>query len=316
MQKSSEEHLDRERERAWRVRPSVRVLKGDLALAEACEALIGERDAIDIAREIQRRVPSVTNWLNMDGPAPVPHARVDSRDNTGAGQRVVHLRSEEAGEDIAGEQKPGMGRPNPRRAIWGEPTGAHQQMHMRMIVERPRPGVEHGQDGGRPADPRAIVGHHLHGARRFAEEHTVHQALMILGHGAQLRGQRKGEQIVIAGEQALRDVREPPLRPIGLTLGAMSIATGVIPVVKRAARVAAIERATESGRAAANDVLEGLSLRRQEPAGVPPKVRRSCGAKNVRQFEHERRERARYVLGINSLMGSVAASRSSRVTCV
>src|SRR5881628_649025 len=117
MQKSSQEDVDREGERARRVRPSVRVLKRDLAIADAFESFIRERDAIDIAREVERRVAAVPNWLNMDRPAALPDAGVDVRDDSSACQRIAHLRSEDAGEGIAGKQESGVCRSNPRRTI-------------------------------------------------------------------------------------------------------------------------------------------------------------------------------------------------------
>ena len=116
LQKSRQEAVDGESERARRVRPRVRVLKRDLASAEAFESLIRERDPIDIVREVERRVAAIPDVLNMDRPATLPHVGVEGRADASAAQGIAHLRPKNPGEHIARQQKPdGPVESTPRR---------------------------------------------------------------------------------------------------------------------------------------------------------------------------------------------------------
>jgi hypothetical protein len=153
--------------------------------------------------------------------------------------------------------------------------------------------MEHRKDARRPTDPRAILGDQLYGGRCLAEQRPINYALMLIRDRPQLGGQGEGEQIVITGQQALLNALEPPLRPIGLALWAMATPTGVIPVLERATLVTTIEGTAEGSSATLDDVIQRPALGRQELTGVCGDIRRSCGANDVRQFEHERRERQR-----------------------
>ena len=67
---------------------------------------------------------------------------------------------------------------HPRGAIGGEPTCGDEEVRVGMILHRARPGVQHGEDAERAADPRAIGGERLDGGRRFAEEERVDHVLV------------------------------------------------------------------------------------------------------------------------------------------
>ena len=71
-----------------------------------------------------------------------------------------------------------MRRFDPRGAIGREPPGGDEEMRMRMVLHRARPGVEHGEDAERAADPRAVGSEHLDRRRGFAEEDGVDDVLM------------------------------------------------------------------------------------------------------------------------------------------
>jgi len=83
--------------------------------------------------------------------------------------------------------------PDPRGAVRGEPARRHQQMDVRVVVERPRPRVEHGEDAGRAADPRAILGDRQHTGGGLAQEGGVDRALVATRDRPELGRQREGE---------------------------------------------------------------------------------------------------------------------------
>ena len=112
---------------------------------------------------------------------------------------------------------------------------------MRMVFHRARPGVEHREDAGGAADPRAIVGQRLDGGCGFAEQRGVDHHLVCASDGAQRRGEGEGEEAVIARESSGPNALEPVLRPLLLTLGTVPVAARVVAIVQRAAVITLIE---------------------------------------------------------------------------
>ena len=146
--------------------------------------------------------------------------------------------------------------------------------------------MEHREDAERAADPRAIVGQRLDGGRGFAEERGVHHRLVCARDGAEWLRQGKGEERVVARQQARARALQPVLRALVLTRRAVAIAARVVRVVERRAVVTAIERPAEGRRATGDDVVQRAAVRRQHPPRVRLDVRRARGAEDVRHREH------------------------------
>lgn len=286
LEKPGEERVDREGDRSRLVSAPMRVPEGDTAVGEALEPLIREGDAIDIAREIEHRVVARADLLHVHRPPSLPHAGIDLVLDPSAGKRVTHRRAKDPREHVAGEKEATVSGPDPGRAIRGQATGSDEEMGVGMVLQRPGPGVEHGEDAESTADPSAIIGDGLHRTGGFTQERGVDDTLMPPRHGAELMREREGEEVMIAGEQATLHVLQPELRAIPLALRAVAIATGVIAVVERAAVVTPVERPAECRRAAVHDILQGAALGRQKAPGVRLHVRRSRHADNVRQLDH------------------------------
>ena len=171
-----------------------------------------------------------------------------------------------------------------------------------MVLHRARPGVQHGEDAERAADPRAIGGERVDGGRGFAEEHGVDHGLVGTREGTEFARQRKGQSGVVAGEQARAEALEPVLRPILLARRAMPVATRVIRVLERAAVVTAMERAAHRRGATAGDVGHRATVRRQHPPRVRLHIRGARGANDVREGQH----------GSASVRGALRGAASSR----
>jgi hypothetical protein len=60
----------------------------------------------------------------------------------------------------------------------GEAARGDEEVSVRMILERARPGVKHGQDAKRAADPGAVVGEELDGSRSFTEKRSINGGLV------------------------------------------------------------------------------------------------------------------------------------------
>src|SRR5581483_9101643 len=92
-EKAREKAVDGQGERACGMRPSVRILKCDAAVRKALQAAIREGDAIDIARQVQRRVLARPDRFHVHRPAPLPDASIRPYEQPGAGQCISHLRA-------------------------------------------------------------------------------------------------------------------------------------------------------------------------------------------------------------------------------
>ncbi len=157
---------------------------------------------------------------------------------------------------------------------------------MRMVIERARPGVQHGQEAGRAADPGGIAGERQDGGCGCLQEQGVDLLLMRARKGAQFLWEREGEEVVVTREQSGTHALEPVLGPILLTFRTVPVATGVIPVGERPAGVAGIERAAQCGRAARDDVVQGAPMRGQHALAVRRAVGGSSCANDVGQLQH------------------------------
>jgi len=77
LKKPVQESVHGQRDAAGRAGPRVGMVKRDVTVSKPVDPLIGERHAIDVAREIERGVLAIPDLVDMDGPAPTPHAQVD-----------------------------------------------------------------------------------------------------------------------------------------------------------------------------------------------------------------------------------------------
>ena len=128
--------------------------------------------------------------------------------------------------------------------VGGEAPGGDEEMRVVMVPSRAGPGVEHGEDAGRPPDPGVIAGEGLDHGGGFAEG-GIDDLRMGLGDDPEGRRQGEGEEVVITGEEPGARAREPVLGAVLLTGGTMAVATRVVAVFQRATGVTAIEEAAE-----------------------------------------------------------------------
>ena len=154
------------------------VAEGDATVFKAFEAVVGERDVVDVAREVARRMLPAADLLHVDRPGFLPHARIDHAAQARPDQGVAHLRAKDRGERVARQEEPRVRGLDPRRAVGREPPGGDEEVRMRMVLHGARPGVEDRHDAERAADPRAIVGERLDGRGSFAQERGVDELLV------------------------------------------------------------------------------------------------------------------------------------------
>jgi len=93
----------------------VSVAESNAAVLEALDAVVVERDAIDVAREIAQSMLAGADVLHVHDPPLVPHCRIDLLIQTGTGEGSAQLRAKEA---VRRRRSPGVS--VPRHAAAGE----------------------------------------------------------------------------------------------------------------------------------------------------------------------------------------------------
>ena len=193
LEKAREKTVNGQRDGARLVGGRARVPKGDTPVGKAGEPLIRQGHAIDVAREIERRLRAGANLLHVDGPPAPPDAWIDLVLEARARERGPHPGAEEGGERVARNKKPRMCGPEPRLPIGGEAAGGDEQVRVGMIFEGPRPRVQDREDADRAAHPAAIIGERLHRGGGFAQEGGIDDPLVRARDDAKLVGESKCE---------------------------------------------------------------------------------------------------------------------------
>ena len=67
---------------------------------------------------------------------------------------------------------------DPGRAVCQETSRGDEQMGVGMVFQRPRPGVQDGEDGGGATDPVAILEQLEDSGSGFAEQRGVEDTLV------------------------------------------------------------------------------------------------------------------------------------------
>jgi len=129
----------------------------------------------------------------------------------------------------------------PGGTVLGQTAGGHEEVGVGMVLQSSGPGVEDGEDAGRAAHPGTILGELKDRGGGFAEQRGVDEALVRSGERTELLGKREGEEVVVARQEPVAQLFEPPVGAVVLALGTVAVATGVVAVLEGTAVVAAIE---------------------------------------------------------------------------
>jgi hypothetical protein len=119
LEEASEEGMVGQGQAAGLAAARVDVAEGDPLAVEALDALVGESDAVDVAREVLGGVVAVAGVLEVDGPGLAEEGGVEAVEQLGAGQGVAHAGAEDLREGVAGDEEAGMSRLSPGVAVGG-----------------------------------------------------------------------------------------------------------------------------------------------------------------------------------------------------
>src|SRR4029077_18352448 len=122
------------------------VAKRDSAVIEGLDAVIGDRDAMDVAREVLGGVLAIASFLKVDIPGFAEDSRIDLVQETLLIEGVADFGTENRGEGVSRDEEAAMGGLAPGAAWVRQPAGGGEQVDVGMVGEVARPGVEHRQD--------------------------------------------------------------------------------------------------------------------------------------------------------------------------
>ena len=171
--------------------------------------------------------------------------------------------------------------------VGGQPAGGDHEMDVRMIEQRPRPGVEDRDATRRHADIARVGGEGLERRRRTPHQRAIDDALMAERAGAQLLRERDGDQIVEPRQQPRAVSIEPPRGLVPATLGAMAVATRVIAIDGLPTRGALGDLPATGGRPARRQIAQGPPLTGQQSIAGVRAQRRPVEADDLRHLQHD-----------------------------
>ena len=158
---------------------------------------------------------------------------------------------------------------------------------MGVIKHRSGPGVQHAKQGRLCAHPLRVGAKLLNAGCGRPQQQSIHELLVRAGQGAQLRGQRKGQQVIRTGQQVWLLLLQPLFGLLALALGAVPVTARMIAVMQPTALRAAVNLSTQSRRAALQDGSDcSLLTGQNRPSGANL---RSGGADNICYLQHENR---------------------------
>lgn len=287
LQESGEEVLGGERQPLRLLRAGRDVAEGDPFAIEPLEAVVGDRHAVDVAREVLGGVLTITGVLQVDDPGLSEEVGVDVVEELRFLERVAHLGAEDRCEGVAGDQEVRIRWHAPGAPVVLEAAGGDEQVDVRVVGEVAPPGVEDSEDAEGRTDPARIVGQGLEGVRGLADQQVVHHTLVRTSHGTERGRYGEGGEEVAAGKQTLAQMREPTCRRLAVALRTVAVAAGVVDEGEVVAMIAGEERAAESRCAAGREVHQRSPLRGQQLLAAGRSIRRTRAAHDRRELDHD-----------------------------
>ena len=214
----------------------------------------------DVAAEVTQRVLAGTDRLAVNDPALLPEASGQARHQVGRGalQGAAKEGAVVIGQGMdVDEELSAAG--DPVALIETQTAGGNQIVDVRVVDQRPAPGVEDAEHAQRGAEPVGVAGQVVEGLGRGGEE-EVEAHLRVRAHpGAQGFRDGEGDQEVGDGEQEAGVVGQP-LVGVGLTaLGTVAVVAGVVGEMEGAAGWAGEEFAAQGGGATGQELGQHLA---------------------------------------------------------
>ena len=157
---------------------------------------------------------------------------------------------------------------HPTRAIGGEPADGDHAVDVGMVQQILPPRVEHAEKSDRGAEMCRGRGDFEQRRRARSKQQIVHELLVLERQPRQFVRQRKDDVMLADRQEFILTRREPLVARRRETFRAVAIPTRVVRDGAVIAGHAAIEMATERGRAAARQRAKHAPMLRRQPRAV------------------------------------------------
>lgn len=252
--------------------------EGDGLPIDGEEAVIGDRDAVRVARQVlERLLGPAEGRFGVDGPVVA----------SGPGQETAERVRIVEGCELAVEVQPslvvggpGEGEPfaaedptehadgqeeaattvDPAGAVERESTGGHETVQVRMVQQRLSPGVEEGEEADAGAEMARIRGHLEERLCGRAKQQAIQDAGILKRERRERVRQREDHVRVGDGQERGSLLVEPVCRGRGLAFRAVAVAAGVVRDDPVPARVALVDVPAQCGGPAGKEMLDDALL--------------------------------------------------------
>jgi len=209
----------------------VLVAEADLAVLDREQTAIGQRNPVDIpAQVVQDLLRALEGGFAVDDPSFGPDHLGHKQVRPFLTHQVHKQPAKELREGVDGNQVRCAARP-PLAPVGGDSAGGYEAVHVRMVGQSARPGVQHTQDPAETPNVMRIRGELEERLRRGAEQDVIEIFLVAAYKRTQFSGQ--GEDDVKVGDR--QEFLPPRFQPgVGLLVvacGATAVAAGVVDIV-------------------------------------------------------------------------------------
>jgi len=262
----------------------VMVAERDAAIFEGEDVSVADSDAKDVGSQIFQGSFAAADGDDVHDPVLLPDVRRDLIEESGLLEEVAELGPEYLRQGFFRQEVVVSGR-SPG-AVGRQPACGDQVVHMGVISQIARPGLQDADHAEGASDVFRIGGQLLQGLLRSLKEPVVDDLLSPAGKAPQTLRQREGGHEVGGEQEQVSLLIDPAIDLIVLTLRTMAILAGVIPVMLLAALGAAVYMAAQGLRATVADVLYGPPVAGKQPVLALGEIFRAVQAKDVRQLRH------------------------------
>jgi hypothetical protein len=175
----------------------------------------------------------------------------------------------------------------PSVAVRSQPAPGDQIVHMGVVAKVSSPALQDSDHAEGASDVFGIGSELLQGLLEGMEEQVVEELLIAPDQATQVSGQSEGGHEVWDGQEQGSLLLDPAVDLVVLTLRAMAVLAGVIPIVVLLALGAAVEMTAQGLGAAGADVLYNPPVAGKQPVVVFGDIVRAMQAEDVRQLRHD-----------------------------
>ena len=173
----------------------------------------------------------------------------------------------------------------PSRAIRRQASGSDNTVDMRVMLKLLVPGMKDAEETDLGAQMTGIRSDFQQRFGARPEQQTVDDLFVLQGQWRQFVRDCENDMGIARGKQFRAPRVQPALARIALAPGAMPVSARVERGGLTAAARTLIDKATQRGRAAAQDGREYFEVQPGKPGGVPVDESVGCGVYDVGQLE-------------------------------